>query len=711
MAIVRRQHCPQIILTLLTLWILLFWLITPNIWSPLMDNESDIPIQIFEHELLGNITLNKSHLIPDPTVINTQHQNKYENHTKWNDWYFNFTAMSYFTLRREIRTEPPHQRVQYKQDISHIISWNPSHLSANAYCGSQHFHQSLTYTTRFKRGGRLRTMPYLQVHDIVFEINHKTIWIFAVNPSHKYDEDVASHKAKYEALFQHHMSEQRFMICAFNDGSTVISHQIHPSPTFPAWNVIIKCDVPDHLISFILNTRQYTNVTVSLLSTRHFPCCKETESTGIEVEITKHGRMINHNLNISNAIIEALPVCSTYEINTIDPVSNAPQLRLWHSHAHSQLKSMEYVKDDDDNYAVYSVLKRTEFEEYKYNISACVIVHGLQLDNNINTHKIVHQTAAIIHDWIEYNHAMLGIQHFIVYEHMMTPQVIETAQRIYKNRYGKDINVTRLVFDALYPYVVSGLVTYIKWNKPFQVPWTFQISQMNSCVKRFGHTGHSKYLMMMDIDEYIIPKIGYQHLTLMDLIQLTMNNETDEKIIERELTQSEILQSDAVKQKQRKYEKRKFNKNRLSQNIGYFKNIAMELYCYKLFTCEEDWGCMDGFDSVLERQRCMSYGRDTPNYQKVIVKASEVEYMFVHFVDGFVDGSTNTYYNPYTRRLKNVLCGHAKSKLVHNWTMHSIPDINHMVSKYGKYLRDSETSDKQKKIMPLYGSKHAFCDV
>eukprot|EP01083_Nonionella_stella_P009432 27191_1 len=122
--------------------------------------------------------------------------------------------------------------------------------------------------------------------------------------------------------------------------------------------------------------------------------------------------------------------------------------------------------------------------------------------------------------------------------------------------------------------------------------------------------------MMMDVDEYIIPKSGYQHLTLMDLIRMTRNNATEEPLVARERSKKDILQAHLVRHKKKKYERHK----------SYFKNIAMELYCYKLFTCKEDWGCIhaqtnrkkrinvtirkrDGFESVLERQRRMSYER------------------------------------------------------------------------------------------------------
>ena len=153
-----------------------------------------------------------------------------------------------------------------------------------------------------------RILPYFEVHDIVLEINNKTLWIFAVNPAHKLDPEFRGYKNIYLGMFRDPLAEQKFVICAFNDGTTVISHQINPSPTYASFNVIIKCDIPSHLLSSVLSTKQYTNVTVSILTPRHFP----HKYGGVEFEyVDTNKKLYNLNRNISDAIIDCVQTVVT----------------------------------------------------------------------------------------------------------------------------------------------------------------------------------------------------------------------------------------------------------------------------------------------------------------------------------------------------------------------------------------------------------------
>ena len=230
----------------------------------------------------------------------------------------------------------------------------------------------------------------------------------------------------------------------------MISHQIQPSPTFSSYNVIIRCDIPIHLLPSVLNSDQFTNITVSLLTPRYLP------SVGVPheiFEIDSQRRLFpNLNLNASSCIIEALPVCSTFEVNTVDEVnlgsdlnSNLDQIEdrkksidLWHSKAYSPKlnESMDDTIEIDFNHPERSPLRRNEFKEYKYNISACVLVYGLKMDHNIEHELRFDQIEVLIRDWINYHHHILGIEHFIFYEHFPTKQVIEEKEKEYIRKYG-----------------------------------------------------------------------------------------------------------------------------------------------------------------------------------------------------------------------------------------------------------------------------------
>eukprot|EP01084_Bolivina_argentea_P252556 423931_1 len=202
MALIRQRLGIKIFITLITIWIVLCWIILP-IWSTPI--ESDKPqIQIYKsHHITSNISTNneiieeikqtkpqidhnhtndnkfdnnnnqtqlfekinpknKSKTLITPfakinnkSKYNLKHNNiNYNNHTKWNDWYFNFTAISQqLIFERQVATIPVSITVEYKKDISDIISWNPSHknnIAYNGYCGSTHFNQTFKYSTRFK---------------------------------------------------------------------------------------------------------------------------------------------------------------------------------------------------------------------------------------------------------------------------------------------------------------------------------------------------------------------------------------------------------------------------------------------------------------------------------------------------------------------------------------------------------------------------------
>merc|ERR1712159_481720 len=91
-----------------------------------------------------------------------------------------------------------------------------------------------------------------------------------------------------------------------------------------------------------------------------------------------------------------------------------------------------------------------------------------------------------IDEWIHYNHDVLGVGHFYIYDDA--------------GRRGSD--TARL----LGPWLDAGIVTYIDWvQEPKNVKEVFvrQISAMNSCIQRYAHR-HS-WILVGDVDERVSP--------------------------------------------------------------------------------------------------------------------------------------------------------------------------------------------------------------
>lgn len=103
-----------------------------------------------------------------------------------------------------------------------------------------------------------------------------------------------------------------------------------------------------------------------------------------------------------------------------------------------------------------------------------------------------------IHEWMEYAMTIIGVDHFYFYHHIR-PQEVN----------GK-MNSSFLWDEVVFPYFREygpDLITFMKWTQPFTKWFMFQISMMNSCIRLFG--AQNRYLMMMDIDEILIPKNAF----------------------------------------------------------------------------------------------------------------------------------------------------------------------------------------------------------
>jgi hypothetical protein len=92
-----------------------------------------------------------------------------------------------------------------------------------------------------------------------------------------------------------------------------------------------------------------------------------------------------------------------------------------------------------------------------------------------------------IREWVEYHH-LLGVEHFYLYNNESSDETLNILQ----------------------PYIENGLVEVIPWeNNPTH--WDprgtnfdgYQIKAFNDCIQR--SIGRTKWLAILDIDEYIVP--------------------------------------------------------------------------------------------------------------------------------------------------------------------------------------------------------------
>eukprot|EP01084_Bolivina_argentea_P052194 95891_1 len=539
-------------------------------------------------------------------IIHSTHSNIYGVHLWDNSWLYNEWSINWTLIETSGKGFYENLLSQNDYDISHIISWKPSH-SPKLFCGSQYFPQTL-----YVRNDNIK-YRYMQIHDIVLQTDQKSIWIFIVNYGFK-----TSYTKRY---FHAIVSKHKHMICAFNDGSTMLSHAITDVKytTKTSWYAVVECDIPSHLITFIVNSNKYSNVSVSIIN---------------PTSIRKSDTYINS--------IQNIPICSTWTINNFDHITDIESL--------SGNSTINYYP---------KLWNSLGYENYKYNLTACTIIQPIEMEYHSLNYGKYDQTMFILRDWIEYNFGILGIQHFIIYQHFLPNETIAnlTMQQ-------------SIIFKILYPYIKLNIVTYIPWYNELMVERVWQNSMENSCLKRFGHTKFSKYLMFVDVDEYIIPHSKYQQLKLLDLINDSENN-----------------------------------------NIFQF-----QVFCKKAFSCAEDMICSmnNKFNTVFARHACIAdYDYSGLVLRKQIVEALKVKLMYTHWVEMFVDNSTGS---NHTMNISNVVCLHAKSNIliindgvITFSHVHRLKDIDQMTVTFTDYMKHHSIAKQETKLLPLYKNDSEYC--
>lgn len=117
---------------------------------------------------------------------------------------------------------------------------------------------------------------------------------------------------------------------------------------------------------------------------------------------------------------------------------------------------------------VFSLCYIMDIFGYQYEISICCITQNED---------------RFLKEWVDY-HQMIGVEHFYIYDNLSTDR-------------------TRQILD---PYIASGVVEYLIWDKRYDTAagwWKVQCDAYIDAVERAKH--QSKWLCIIDTDEFIVP--------------------------------------------------------------------------------------------------------------------------------------------------------------------------------------------------------------
>jgi hypothetical protein len=127
---------------------------------------------------------------------------------------------------------------------------------------------------------------------------------------------------------------------------------------------------------------------------------------------------------------------------------------------------------------VYSCFFFSKAFAYQYEVSVC---------------SIFQNEDRFLKEWIDY-HRLIGIDHFYMYDNESTDNAL----------------------DILAPYITAGIVEYIPWEKNYDSPkewWHVQREAYIDALKR--SEGNSKWLCIIDTDEFIVPVKDYNLKTFL----------------------------------------------------------------------------------------------------------------------------------------------------------------------------------------------------
>ena len=668
----QRQHSPWWFIKRILMCGFCIWVVTTLL-------EMELPQFYFFDTFVNDVSLfvdistdigttaSTTTFIPIDTNIDTNHGD--------DTWHLNWTLI----LAQSNLTN---------NNVSEAIRWyNPSY---KGYCGSQ-IYPMLSNASNFE---------YFWIHDAMTQANGTILWIFATDPSGYIKNRTKIQPKIFLGLYD------SYMICAFNDGTTVISENIHFMRRKNLDFMIIICPIPIHLQSIVLNTDKYSTIGVTLFDSR------VNRSDNVIFQTTNTNANTKEKIPIQwNNVTTS--VCSSFVINN--------GLNIYHNDGYYRFpwignKSDELIADEIERIknktarhrhitkdqvpqsllpttylekidVVERITMQAEFDK-KYFLSACLIAH--------DSGDRYGQMNLRIDEWIHYGLAM-GIEHFYIYEHLpFNENENENENEDENNSNGGSGKKTpssksSKYYSILEKYILDDIVTYIPWFQAFSKPWNFQVSFINSCLQRFRY--ENNYITVIDFDEYII----IPH-------NLTINDHADSANIAREKNSND---NDNENDNKQKIEMAVFDYTLADQlkhiiNTKFHTNMFV-LKCKLATTCPEDYGCdlkNNVFESFLQRHRCISKDNPPTNPKKYIINPSAIWYAFVHGIPRWKPKINNNaiFYD-------TGLCIHARDHHL-PFTKFTHPYMQHFVKRFTQMYQ----APNHDKVLPFLNNSLQYCD-
>eukprot|EP01083_Nonionella_stella_P045186 121456_1 len=306
-------------------------------------------------------------------------------------------------------------------------------------------------------------------------INNATqVWIFSVDPNAMF--------ARPQKPIAYRQLYDNKVICAFNNGQVVLSHQIMKDPKIHSGMIII-CDIPETLRHRILITSQQTTIGVSIFDYNpQVPMVSQLEYMHIGDDIDGDNMVSVEWINVS------LPVCSSYQTNKGNDIwySNGTRYKLGlctvlnmnDVYYDENTKYIDYVIELIEYYRIHGVEQFYLFDLQYENTSIVYdyiyqyYIQELQLVTYIDWHTPVHKHAAIkscFRRFGEHNTHMIDVELVCKYNDrtacIHTAQSEVLADNILKSRTKIHQYVQGFVIEKQWLLQQTYDDTNIKWKR------------------------------------------------------------------------------------------------------------------------------------------------------------------------------------------------------------------------------------------------------
>eukprot|EP01084_Bolivina_argentea_P153648 267901_1 len=336
-------------------------------------------------------------------------------------------------------------------NINKLITWIDYNFSGR--CKSQ-IYLPILYDKSFA--------PYLLITDVMAINDAKHVWIFAVEPN--------SYFARQQKPLNYLNLFDSKVICAFNNGETVLSHTIRKVAKNVGvhFGLIIICDIPLSLQNKVLKSSENTTVGVTLFNYNSNPYSRV------------HFMQIGHDIDNKTSTVNikfiniSLPICSSYEIN----------------HGNNIWYAINNKNNNNNN--------NNNNKQNKYKLGLCITLNQNDIYHGRKHKKYIDYLI----EFIEF-YRIYGVEQFYLFD-------LQYANKLKIFYYINEYYIKQL-----------NIVTYIPWHIPYAHPPIHKMAALNSCIHRFGE--NNQYLINVDLDEFIFTNTNTNILSIYQQIERINN--------------------------------------------------------------------------------------------------------------------------------------------------------------------------------------------